>query len=232
MTRAMTELAAASSALARVRTAHLFRATFTNSSTGIDETYHLTDNFRSVRWNGDEYVALGHLLAFEGIEESSDLQISSARVTLSGVDSSLIAAVLQYQYMDRSLEIWRVFFAADPVLGGNANVVDDAAVWDDDAVFSDTVIYDTPDDFRDYSENLVSDPIKIFDGTMDAPSIADDPASGTMAVQLAASSHFADFDRRPGRHTNHQEQQAHFPGDRFFEWVGRLDRDIVWGRAG
>ena len=142
--------------------------------------------------NGLRFTALGHLLGFEGVEETTDLQITTATVSLSAVDQALISSVLQYEYIDRTLEIWRCFFDED--------------------------------------EQLIPDPVKIFEGRMDEPVISDDPDSGTMTVSLSATSHFSDFERRPGRHTNHQEQQAHFLGDKFFEFVGSIDKDITWGR--
>jgi len=198
------------------RTAHLFRAVFTNSQNGQDEVFYLTDNFRDVEYDGHTFSAVGHLLGFEGVEESSDFQISTARVTLSAVDLALVSAVLQYRYIDRALEIWRVFFT----LPGNiADVWDDSMTWDDYAVLAGS------------SEVLIDSPVKIFSGRMAEPAISEDPVAGNATVSLTASSLFADFDRRPGRHTNHTEQQAYFLGDRFFEAWGSPDQDLVWGRS-
>lgn len=198
------------------RTAHLFRAVFTNSGTGQDEIYYLTDNFRDVEFGGNTYAALGHLLGYQGVEESSDFQISTARITLSAVDLNLVSAVLQYQYIDRDLEIWRCFFTVPQSV---AAVWNDAMTWDDYAAMVSA------------SDELLDQPVKIFSGRMAAPSISEDPDSGSCTVQLTASSHFADFDRRPGRHTNHSEQQSYFLGDRFFEGWGSPDQDLVWGAA-
>lgn len=199
-----------------IRTAHLFRAVFTNSQTGHDETYYLTDNFRNVEHDGQVYTGLGHLLGYEGVEESSDFQIATARVRLSAVDLNLISAVLQYRYIDRELDIWRCFFVIPQ------SVVD---VWDDSKTWSDYAA------LAGSSDSLVGDPVKIFSGRMSEPVISEDPDGGRCTVSLSASSYFADFERRPGRHTNHSEQQAYFLGDRFFEGWGSPDQDLVWGRA-
>lgn len=85
--------------------------------------------------------------------------------------------------------------------------------------------------FFDQDARLVGDPEPVLSGPMDEPVINDDPDAGTSTVTLSVSNHFAAFDRRPGRHTNHQEQQAFFPGDQFFSSFGNLDQDITWGRA-
>ena len=78
---------------------------------------------------------------------------------------------------------------------------------------------------------VVIDPIAIFDGRADSPMIEEDPDSGKCVVVLAAAQHWVDFERRPGRHTNHEEQQIWFPGDKGFEFVSGLNREIKWGAA-
>jgi len=79
-------------------------------------------------------------------------------------------------------------------------------------------------------ETLVIDPIPLFDGRLDAPEIVENPDDGTCTITLSASSHWVDFERRPGRHTNHDEQQIWFPGDRGFEYVSQVSSaDLKWG---
>lgn len=77
---------------------------------------------------------------------------------------------------------------------------------------------------------LIGTPTPVFIGPMDDPVINDDPTTNTLTVTLSASSHFATFNRRPGRHTNHQEQQFYFLGDQFFKLFGQVSKTIVWGR--
>jgi hypothetical protein len=79
-------------------------------------------------------------------------------------------------------------------------------------------------------DTVVVDPFPIFDGRCDAPEINDDPESGTCTVSISASSHWVDFERKPGRHTNHEEQQIWFPGDQGFEFVSQLNKELTWGR--
>ncbi len=78
---------------------------------------------------------------------------------------------------------------------------------------------------------VVADPILIFDGRADAPAIEENPDDGTCIVTLTASQHWVDFERRPGRHTNHEEQQIWFSGDKGFEFVSEINKPITWGRA-
>jgi hypothetical protein len=78
---------------------------------------------------------------------------------------------------------------------------------------------------------VISDPVKIFEGRMDAPSIVEDPESGTSTVSVRGTPVWVDFGRRPGRHTNDEEQQFYFAGDKFFEFVSSLPKSIKWGRV-
>jgi hypothetical protein len=83
--------------------------------------------------------------------------------------------------------------------------------------------------FFNASDSVIVNPISIFNGRCDSPSIMENPDDGTCSITLTASAHFIDFERRPGRHTNHAEQQLWFPGDKGFEYVSQLNKQIMWG---
>lgn len=156
------------------------------------QTVRVTDAWRNVSWGGNDYIAVGQLLAFDGIDESVDLQVTSVRVSLSGVMQESIALVLSHNYIDARLVIYKAF-------------IDSTA------------------------SGVVIDPIAIFDGRCDAPLIEENPDDGKCLLLLSAAQHWVDFERRPGRHTNHEEQQLHFPGDMGFQYVANLNRDLKWG---
>ena len=80
-------------------------------------------------------------------------------------------------------------------------------------------------------DSVLVDPVPILDGRCDAPVINEDPDSGTCTVSISVGSQWIDFERKPGRHTNHQEQQLWFPGDLGFEYVSQLNKEIKWGAA-
>lgn len=175
----------AAAAAAACQPVHLFELYLAGGDTyGSDASIPIT-------WGGRTYTALGHLLKFDGIEESAALEVTQLRVQLSGVDQAIIAQVLQYAYIDRRIVIRKAFL--------------------------------------DGAGGVLVDPIAIFDGRCDAPVIEEDPDSGQCSISLAASAQWIDFERRPGRHTNHDEQQIWFPGDRGFEFISQLGREIKWG---
>jgi hypothetical protein len=81
------------------------------------------------------------------------------------------------------------------------------------------------------TEAVIADPVLIFDGRMDQPVIAEDPDAGTSVVTVNCTNAWVDFERRPGRKTNHEEQQIWFPGDKGFEFASEITKEIKWGTA-
>lgn len=81
----------------------------------------------------------------------------------------------------------------------------------------------------DGSEALVADPLEVFKGRIDGYTFTEDDGSASLVWECV--SHFADFDRISGRHTNDDEQQLHFSSDRGFEFAAVTAIDIKWGRV-
>lgn len=82
--------------------------------------------------------------------------------------------------------------------------------------------------FLDYTQSVVTSPVIVFDGRLDGMTINDSP-DGKCDVGVVATSLWGDFYRKPGRHTNTQEQNVFFAGDRIFEYCSNLNRQIKWG---
>ncbi len=85
-----------------------------NSSVASDgvEVY-MTDCYKdlelTIGGNTNNFQATGNLMSFDTVKESTDLQISSLDIMLSGVDRTFIAALLSYEYLDQPLKVYRVF---------------------------------------------------------------------------------------------------------------------------
>lgn len=154
---------------------------------------YVTDTNRTISYGGNDYIAFGHLIGFNDIEETHELVVSSLTISLSGVDQAYIAKFLLEPYIDRQVKIYKAFL--------NIN-----------------------------TEALVSDPILIFDGRMDSPTISEDPDAGTCTVAVSCTNAWVDFERRPGRKTNHEEQQIWFYGDKGFEFASEITQEVKWGR--
>lgn len=85
--------------------------------------------------------------------------------------------------------------------------------------------------FLDYTCVLISSPLLIFDGRIDTMEITDAPDHGSCTIAVTASSQWVDFQRTPGRHTNDDEEQIWYPGDRGFQFVTNINQQIKWGAA-
>lgn len=84
--------------------------------------------------------------------------------------------------------------------------------------------------FLDDSSAVIVDPILIFEGRMDSPIIQENPDDGTCVVSVSATNTWVDFERLAGRHTNHEEQQLFYPGDKGFEYASEFNKEVLWGR--
>lgn len=70
--------------------------------------------------------------------------------------------------------------------------------------------------------------ITIFDGRMDKPVLQEDP-KGQNVMGVECRSNWSDYERRAGRHTNHDEQQFWFAGDKGLEYASQVVQDVKWG---
>jgi hypothetical protein len=76
---------------------------------------------------------------------------------------------------------------------------------------------------------LIADPVIIFQGSMDAPTISEDYETGTSVVTVKVANQFIDFQKTPGRYTNRESQNVFYPNDRGFDYASQIIKDIPWG---
>jgi hypothetical protein len=80
-----------------------------------------------------------------------------------------------------------------------------------------------------FSENgtPIGTPVEEWTGRLDQMSIEDGPQSATVTV--TAESRLADFKRSYVRRYTNEDQQAEYPGDKFFEHLQAIqDLEIIW----
>ena len=65
---------------------------------------------------------------------------------------------------------------------------------------------------------------------IDQPIMKDDSDGGKITKGLSGTNAGEEFRRKTGRHTNHEEQQIHFSGDKGFEFASEITKDIIWGK--
>jgi hypothetical protein len=122
-------------AAAQNRPVHLFEVYL---DTG---TVYVTDAPFQVLWNGNTYLANGHLISFGDIEESAELNIATTQIVLTGCDAAgptWVSLVLAEDFIDRRIIIRKAFLHA-------ANGVLDAPIVIFDGRMDQPVIDDDPD---------------------------------------------------------------------------------------
>lgn len=84
--------------------------------------------------------------------------------------------------------------------------------------------------FLNSSNSLIDDPILMFEGKLDVPSIQE--GGDTSTITLSYESRLIDLQRaRESRYTNEDQQRA-FAGDLGCEFVASLqEKQITWGKA-
>lgn len=75
----------------------------------LSESVYLTDAAVSLSWSGNVYQS-AQLMSFSDVRESVDLALDRVTVGLSGVDQSVIALLLLYEYLNRPARIYKAVF--------------------------------------------------------------------------------------------------------------------------
>lgn len=78
----------------------------------LSPTVYLTDAAVQLTWSGNVYQP-SHLLSVSDVEETADYQEQRVSVGLSGVDQSVIALLLIYEYINRPAVIRKAVFDGD-----------------------------------------------------------------------------------------------------------------------
>ena len=84
--------------------------------------------------------------------------------------------------------------------------------------------------FFNDSNAVVVDPIIIYSGKMDQPTIIESSDGCTIAVTVANL--FVDFQKTNARFTNNESQKLFFPSDNGFAYAHQIIKEINWGREG
>lgn len=83
--------------------------------------------------------------------------------------------------------------------------------------------------FLDASNAIVPNPLTIFTGIVDVPTIVERADSSD--IILSCESRFALYDRPKGYRYNHETQKALYPGDKGFRYALRIDQSkLNWGK--
>jgi hypothetical protein len=84
--------------------------------------------------------------------------------------------------------------------------------------------------FLNTSSAVIVDPIIVYSGKMDQPTIVESGETCTVSVKVANL--FVDFLKSNGRFTNNESQKLHFPNDNGFAYAYQIIKEVNWGKEG
>ena len=161
--------------------------------------------------DGTSWVGTGNLLNISAIEETSELAVKGATLTLSGVPSEVLSLALSEPYQGRVCNIYFGTFSQGSILQESSSYI----LLQDGS----RINLETTD--KDFSE--------IFSGYMDQMNIEE--SGETSTIQLLVENKLVDLERaRVARFTSGY-QKSIYAGDLGLDFVEDLqDKQVAWGR--
>jgi len=182
------------------------------------EPLYLWSGVGSLKHDGKTYTGAGDLLGISSVQEGADVEASGATLTLSGIPTNLINLALEESYQGRRARVKFGFVDAQAADLGFLQKEDGSYLLKEDGDKFD-ISYDT-------STLLFS----LFSGYMDKINV--ELAADTLTIALAIESKMIDLERPRVRRYTDLDQRAHFPGDRAFEFVDRMQSEsLKFGKA-
>lgn len=159
-----------------------------------------------------EWIGLGQLLSISAIEETSEMAVKGASISLSGIPSNLLSLALQVPYQGRIAKIYFGTFQQGSILQET----------------SDYILLEGGG--RINLESLSQGFNELFSGYMDQMNIEE--AGDTATIEMMVENKLIDLERaRVARFTSGYQKSV-YPGDLGLDFIEDLqDKKISWGRA-
>ena len=162
--------------------------------------------------DGTEWIGLGQLLNISAIEETSEMAVKGASISLSGIPSNLLSLALSEPYQGRVAKIYFGTFQQGSILQetGNYILLEGGG--------------------RINLESMSQGFNELFSGYMDQMNIEE--AGETATIEMMVENKLIDLERaRVARFTSGYQKSV-YPGDLGMDFIEDLqDKRISWGRA-
>ena len=161
--------------------------------------------------DGTSWIGTGQLLSISSIEETQEMSVKGATLTMSGIPSELLSLALSEPYQGR---VCNIYFGT--LSNGSLLKQDGAYILKQDGG---KILVETGEEGFN----------QLFSGYMDQMNISDGPESAT--IEMRVENKLIDLERaRVARYTSGYQKSV-YPGDLGLDFVESLqDKDIVWGR--
>jgi len=161
--------------------------------------------------DGTEWIGLGQLLNISSIEETSEMAVKGASVSLSGIPSELLSLALSEPYQGRVAKIYFGTFQQGSILqeGGSYILLQNGS--------------------RIELESISTGFNELFSGYMDQMNIEE--SGDTSTIEMNVENKLIDLERaRVARYTSGY-QKSIYPNDLGLDFIEDLqDKQIPWGR--
>ena len=159
-----------------------------------------------------EWVGLGQLLDISSIEETSEMAVKGATISLSGIPSDLLSLALSTAYQGRLAKIYFGTLSSGNILLESGSYI----------LLQDGSRIEVETGERGFNE--------LFSGYMDQMNIEE--GGDTSTIQMAVENKLIDLERaRVARFTSGY-QKSIYPNDKGLDFVEDLqDKKIPWGRS-
>ena len=162
--------------------------------------------------DGTSWLGTGQLLEISTIEETQEMSVKGATLTMSGIPSELLSLALSEPYQGRVCNIYFGTLSFGKILKQDGSYIlqqdgSKIQVQTGEAGFN-----------------------QLFSGYMDQMNISDGPESAT--IEMRVENKLIDLERaRVARYTSGYQKSV-YPGDLGLDFVESLqDKEITWGRA-
>ena len=161
--------------------------------------------------DGTEWIGLGQLLDISSIEETSEMAVKGASISLSGIPSELLSLALSEPYQGRVAKIYFGTFQQGSILQETANYIL------------------LEGGGRINLESMSHGFNELFSGYMDQMNIEE--GGDTSTIQMNVENKLIDLERaRVARYTSGYQKSV-YPNDLGMDFIEDLqDKKIPWGR--
>lgn len=177
-----------------------------------DKVLRLWTGVGTLNHEGQEWVGTGNLLDIETVEETTEIAVKGATLTLSGIPTEVISLALTEPYQGRVCNIYFGSFVSGKVLLESSSFIQ---LEDGSKII-----------LEDNSTNFT----EIFSGYMDQMNILESADNST--VELKVENKLIDLERqRIARYTS-SYQKSIYPNDKGLDFIEDLqDKEVLWGRS-
>lgn len=162
-------------------------------------------------YEGLSYTGTGNLLNVSSIEETSEMAVRGATLTMTGIPSELLSLALQEPYQGRTCTIYFGMFRKG-------------------ALLTESSVYLLKEDGgKIFLETQETGLTQLFTGYMDEMNIEEGADFAT--IEMRVENKLIDLERARVRRFTSAYQKSKYPGDKGLDFVEDLqDKEIVWGR--